>query len=96
MDCHVFDRDACRVLCVFGGGQVLGCRQRPTSAYLEVHKKSFNSIFSGFLRMYGNTFREVQCSLSERWVGNPCFFFCCSGSFVVGSLKDEPGRRVSE
>ena len=23
-------------------------------------------------------------------------FFCCSVSFVVGSLKDEPGRRVSE
>ena len=29
---------------------------------------------------------------------NPCFFFFfgCSVSFVVGSLKDEPGRRVSE
>ena len=26
----------------------------------------------------------------------PVFFFCCSVSFVVGSLKDEPGRRVSE
>ena len=24
---------------------------------------------------------------------NPCFFFCCSVSIVVGSLKDEPGRR---
>ena len=29
-----------------------------------------------------------------RW--EPVFFFCCSVSFVVGSLKDEPGRRVSE
>ena len=26
----------------------------------------------------------------------PVSFFCCSVSFVVGSLKDESGRRVSE
>ena len=29
-------------------------------------------------------------------LSEPVFFFCCSVSFVVGSLKDEPGRWVSE
>ena len=26
----------------------------------------------------------------------PVFFFCCLVVFVVGSLKEEPGRPVSE
>ena len=42
---------------------------------------------------YGETLgQDPPCALS--W--EPVFFFCCSVSFVVGSLKDEPGRRVSE
>ena len=28
--------------------------------------------------------------------GTRVFFCCCSVSFVVGSLKDEPGRQVSQ
>ena len=38
----------------------------------------------------------MECNVMSLTVMGTRVFFCCSVSFVVGSLKDEPGRRVSE
>ena len=42
--------------------------------------------------MQGSTLRGIKGDTT----GTRVFFFCCLVFFVVGSLKDEPGRPVSE
>ena len=71
---------------------MVSVHQREQFTVVEWFKPRTREFLDGSLYLNSST---CTVELVEGYCRNP-FFFCCSLSFVVGSLKDEQGRRVSE
>ena len=68
-------------------------------------RKILGPRLAGACREWASEYRKYSKSPYKDTYGEPLphfegtrvfFFFCCSVFFVVGSLKEEPGRPVSE